>query len=218
MNWQELFVTGTWGFWALVMLETALLIVLIEWGKGRWATLSFVVTLLALHFLGDWNVPGYLREHPLILLGGAAGYFGLGTLWGVVKWWLYVRDQRAQYDELRADFCHEFKVEGAIPERLQSRWQERLQTAARRGRRIEIRPKARQHKGRILTWMSYWPWSLAWTALNDPIHKAFRTIYYHMHDYLQEISDNAFRGVERDFPGDEPRDLPRKSETETPAA
>lgn len=218
MDWQELFVTGTVGFWALVLIETALLIVLIEWGKGRWATLSFAVTLLALFFLGNRNAPDYLLQHPLIAVAAMIGYFGLGTLWGTAKWWLYVRDQRAMYDELRTDFCQEFKLDGVIPERLQPRWLERLQNAARAGRRIEVRPKARQHKGRILTWMSYWPWSFAWTILNDPVRKAFRFIYHHIHDYLQEISDNAFRGVEHDFPNGDPRDYPRRSETDAPAA
>lgn len=218
MNWQEVFALGAPGFWGLVLLETALLIVLIEWGKGGWATLSLVASLLALHFLGDLNVPGHVRQHPLVVPVAVLAYFALGTLWAIAKWWLYVRDQRARYDELRADFCHEFKVEGAIPERLQQRWLERLQSAAARGRRVEVRPKARQHKGRILTWMSYWHWSLAWTTLNDPVRKLFRLIYHHIHDYLQEISDHAFKGVENDFPGDGPREFPRKSEADAPAA
>jgi hypothetical protein len=53
--------------------------------------------------------------------------------------------------------------------------------------------------------MAYWPWSLLWTVLNDPVRKSCRVIYHYIHDYLQEISNNAFRGVEHDFPdGHEP--------------
>jgi hypothetical protein len=48
--------------------------------------------------------------------------------------------------------------------------------------------------------MSYWPWSLSWTILKDPVRKAFSTIYHHIAVYLQEISDRAFKGIEADLP------------------
>jgi hypothetical protein len=205
MQWTELFVAGAPAFWALLVVETILLIALIELGKGALATLSFVAALLLLYFLGDTNVLGFALHHPLLLPLGAISYFAIGTCWAIAKWWLYVRDQRSGYDELRTDFCHEHRLDGTIPERLQQAWLERLQASASRRRRIEIRPRARQHKGNILTWMAYWPWSLGWTILNDPVRNAFRFVYHHIHDYLQEISDHAFKGVEQDFPrgGDE---------------
>lgn len=201
MNWQEFFAVGSIGFWALIALETGLLIFLIEWGKGTFATLSLALTLGLFYFLGDVNIFGFIVHHPITMVLGAIVYFAAGTAWSVAKWWLFVRDMRGRYDDLRADFCHEHGVDGPIPERLQGLWLERLDNAARRGRRIEVRPRARQHRGRIVTWMTFWPWSTVWTLLNDPVRQAFSLIYRHMHDYLQEISNKAFQGVEDDFPG-----------------
>ena len=59
---------------------------------------------------------------------------------------------------------------------------------------------ASRNKAKILRWMSYWPWSFAWTMLKDPIRKAFLTIYRDIAAHLQKISDRAFRGVEADLP------------------
>jgi hypothetical protein len=197
MNWTEIFVVGSPWFWLLLAAEAALLIAFIEWGKGWFATLSLVGTLALLQWLGDVNVLGFVNHHPLLLVLGVVGYFALGTVWSVARWWLHVREERLRYDEARADFCHDHELDGSIPESLQEDWQAYLKS---RKRRVEIRPKARRHKGRILMWMAYWPWSMFWTILNDPVRKAFRFIFHHIHDYLQEISDNAFKGVEQDFP------------------
>jgi hypothetical protein len=48
--------------------------------------------------------------------------------------------------------------------------------------------------------MSYWPWSLLWTILDDPVRKAFLGIYHYIQEFLQEISDRVFQGIEVDFP------------------
>jgi hypothetical protein len=210
MNWMELFAVGSIGFWLLLLVETVLLVALIERNKGAFATLSLAATLLLLHFLGDLNVYGFVVQHPLTLLAGVAGYFAAGTCWSVAKWWLYVRDQRSRYDELRYDFCQEHRLDGTIPEELQPRWLEVLAAANANGRKVEVRPQARRHKGQVLTWMTYWPWSLVWTVINDPVRKAFLEIYRHMHDHLQAISDRAFRGVEADFPAESAAGRPQE--------
>src|SRR5262245_3868069 len=197
MQWFELFNVGSPWFWLLLAAEAALLIALIEWGKGGLATLSLVGVLALLQFMGDANLLSYANHHPLLLVFGVVGYFAVGTVWAVMRWWLYVHEHRIRYDEAKAEFCDDRRLDGTIPAHLQEDWLEYL---SNRRRKVEIRPRARQHKNSILTWMAYWPWSMFWTILNDPVRKACRFIYRHIHDYLQEISDNAFKGVEADLP------------------
>jgi hypothetical protein len=48
--------------------------------------------------------------------------------------------------------------------------------------------------------MCYWPWSVSWTILKDPVRKAFLIIYHNLAEHLQEISDRAFKGIEADLP------------------
>jgi hypothetical protein len=205
MNLPEIFLVGSLWFWLLVVAEVIVVFVLLEWDRGALATVTFLATLLLLQFLGDVNIYGYVIQHPLTVALGAAGYFALGTLWATAKWWFYVREQRAAYDELRSAFLriHLLETQGPMPEGFQHQWQHCLALARKNGRRLDVRPLAAGHKAGILRWMSYWPWSFSWTMLKDPVRKAFLTIYHNIAEYLQQISDRAFKGVEADLPPEE---------------
>jgi hypothetical protein len=204
MNWPEIFVVGGLWFWLLLAAEAVILLVLLEWEQGTVATLTLVATLLALQLLGDVNVAGYVVRHPWVAVFATLGYFATGTGWAIAKWWFYVREQRAWYDELRAAFLRVlgYERDSAMPEGLRLQWQSCL-ASARERRRLDVHPLAAGHKAQIVRWMSYWPWSATWTLLRDPVRKAFFAIYRQIADLLQEISDKAFRGVEADLPPEE---------------
>jgi hypothetical protein len=65
--------------------------------------------------------------------------------------------------------------------------------------RLREAPQVRLHKGDIMLWMTYWPFSGLWTLINDPIRKVFRTIYTHIAKSLQAISDRMSKGVTADL-------------------
>jgi hypothetical protein len=202
MHWHEIFLVGSLWFWLLLAVEMLLLIVLLEWDRGLLATLSLAGTLLALQFLGDVNIYGYVIEHPFTLAAGVLAYFALGTLWAVGKWWFYVREQRACYDELRSAYVRVHGVEAAdgMPAHLQEEWSRCIEAARKNYRPLDVHPLAARHKRQIVAWMAYWPWSATWTLLKDPVRKAFQSIYHHVQGHLQEISDRAFKGIDADLP------------------
>jgi hypothetical protein len=214
MNGLEIFVVGGLWFWLLLAGETILLFVLVERDRGALATASFLATLLLLQFLGDVNIYGYAIRHPWTVALGAAAYFALGTLWAIAKWWFHVREQRARYDELRSAYLRVYRLgpHEAMPQELQQQWQHCLEQARKGRRHLEVRPLAARHKAEIVRWMSYWPWSFAWTMLKDPIRKAFLAIYRAIAGSLQRISDRAFQGVEADLPP--ARELPIAERTD----
>lgn len=61
---------------------------------------------------------------------------------------------------------------------------------------FEYKPNPRRYKGRITTWMTYWPWSLVWTMINDPIRKAFNMIFRKLSTVFSGISEGAFKGMD----------------------
>ena len=61
---------------------------------------------------------------------------------------------------------------------------------------FEYKPRPNKHKARILTWMTYWPFSFIWTMLNDPIKRLMKAIYYKIAGFLTRISDRIFAGAE----------------------
>ncbi len=81
----------------------------------------------------------------------------------------------------------------ASAEWRRARWDERLRGAGFRG---SIPPRARDNKARIIAWMTYFPASMAWTLVNDPIRHAIEFLYNRVGKLLQSMSDRTFRGVE----------------------
>lgn len=55
------------------------------------------------------------------------------------------------------------------------------------------KPEPDQYKGRIVSWIIYWPPSMFWTILNDPIRKIGKAIYNWMAGTLKRISDHVWK-------------------------
>jgi hypothetical protein len=203
-----LFAIGSFWFWLLLAIHFCVLLALIEYEKVGWATTTMIATFAALYFLGDFNVVSAVLHNPATAALVAGGYFVAGTAWSVVKWWFYVRNCREEYDKKKAAFLARNAVDGTvIPDALKKQWKDELENdyrySSRRDRRTSfangIIPKAGDHKGRIMCWMCYWPWSAVWTLINDPVKRLFKQIYLQIQGLLQSISNRAFRGVENDL-------------------
>lgn len=62
------------------------------------------------------------------------------------------------------------------------------------GRRcLIVKPEPENYKGRIISWIIYWPASMFWTLLNDPIRKLGRQLYYMIAGVLKRISDSVWK-------------------------
>ncbi len=189
----ELLVLGGFWFWALLAAATALLLVALECRQAFWAVVAVVVPLLLLQFLGGIPVLLWPWRHPGASLLAGIGYFLAGALWSIAKWWFHVAAQRRRYDEIRQTFCRERELKhgSPIPADSQSDFRNALYG-------VEVPPRARDHKGEIFLWIGYWPWSVLWTLLNDPIRRLIEHIYHQIVGLLDWISTRAFRGTEQD--------------------
>lgn len=198
-----LFALGTFWFWVLVAVHFCVLLALIEYEKTGWATFTMIATFAALYFLGDFNVITAALRNPGLTAALAGGYFAAGTAWSVAKWWFFVRRCREDYDKQKAEFLRHNGIEGtAIPDNLKTKWKESLGYGYGRNshrRSDNVIPKAGDHKSRIMAWMCYWPWSMVWTLINDPVKRVFKQIYLQIQGIMQSISNRAFRGVEDDL-------------------
>ena len=85
-----------------------------------------------------------------------------------------------------------------VPPEMRAAWQAIVNSGyyVLNRQNISIKPpRPNDHKSTILTWMTFWPASLAWTMLNDPVRAAFRHIYTWLSRTLQDISNRAFAEV-----------------------
>ena len=56
-------------------------------------------------------------------------------------------------------------------------------------------PSAKNYKKDIIVWMSYWPWSMVWTILNDPIKRFFNYVYLKFSTLYQKLADMMFEDI-----------------------
>lgn len=195
----ELFVVGTFWFWALLIAEIILLFVFVEFENGVGATISLLIFGAALQWCGNVDIISFIAQNPLKVLAILGAYAILGSLWGVVKWWVYCRDKLEEYNDVKADFLqsHGCNDTTMVPESLRSQWASFVRSLS--DRQFGKPPRAADNKSRIIRWMSFWVISLIWTVLDDFVKRVFKVIYYKIAGFLQRISDRMFADVSKDF-------------------
>jgi len=184
----EFFIIGGIWFWLL----TAVVIIALIWEtsceRPGLAIATFLFYCALIHFFGNASFFSNIQAHPEIVYIGLPTYFAAGAIWGVVKWILYVKRKSIRYKEDRLSFLLQCKVEGAtidtrVPDRLRNTWQ-----SSNWGAREHAKPMVRYNKGKVLTWMGFWPVSVLWSIIDEP----WRYIYDAIHDLLQRVSDRIY--------------------------
>ena len=181
-----------WG-WIILVVAFIVITALVENDKGFWAflgTLLSVILLCGGHFDSALH---FIAANPGKVVLMILSYFVLGTVWSILKWFLYVNRQLEKYNERKAHWLHNENLTAITTSEQALDFKRHLGTFG------ELSPQVREHKSDILLWMTYWPFSCLWTLINDPIRKIFRTIYVHITTSLQAISDRMFKGVVADL-------------------
>lgn len=196
---MELFAFGTFWFWSLLIVANIVLLFTIEYHRSFLATFTTAIFLAILHFWGGISVFSYLLQHPMQALVCFIGYFVTGSLWAIAKWWFHITSERRRYNERKQEFCERngLAYENPIPAGHREKW---LVEVNRHGSSIEMVPKAHNHKAEIYLWITWWPWSMVWTLINDPVRRLCRFIYFKLAGTFNEMSKRVFTGTENDLP------------------
>lgn len=200
MVFLEFLAVGTIWFWAVLLLCGIAVSELVDRDRGGAATLVALLTLGALAILGDFNPLAWAMENPTLAALFVPGYLLAGAAWGWLKFAWFARARRRKADAILASFLHQRGIaDGA---KLTSDDERDLRYELdRQGLVGSVRPLVKEHRGKIIAWMSYWPASILWTLINDPVRRAFVEIYERMGNALQAASDRAFRGADDRLPG-----------------
>lgn len=188
---QGLLVFGGFAFWAFIAFIALLMFVSVEKESGLWATGTLAGALALLYFFGDISpVTAWLSAHWPIAI---PIYFGVGTAWAVAKWWFYLRNRRERVLQLKTEFQRSNNISTAdIPESLRRDWYSYAGSYA-------SVPQASDNKSRIMLWIGYWPFSMLWTLISDPVMRVLRAVYNSIGGLLQRMSDAMFKDVESDM-------------------
>jgi hypothetical protein len=221
---MEFIVLGGVIFWILTSLLLIGVFASIHHERGSWATAGLVAYFLILAVFGSFDLTGFVFRNPIMLLVIAAGYFLLGIAWTFVKWHFFVSTQRRKFDAYKTEWLEKQGItDGVMPDEMKKRWTEAAREYAkngpdhggeygkgrsyisenqlRTGTQIldAIKPKVSRNKGRIIFWLSYWPFSFLWTFLADGVMAVWEYIYHGIGKKLQRVSDSKFKNAGDDF-------------------
>ena len=192
----NLFVAGTFWFWALIIAEMVLLFVFVNYENGVGALVSLIAFACCLQFFGDTDLWKLVSENPLWTGVILAGYLLLSVPWGVFRWAMFCRDKLEDYEDKKADFLRKKGQPNAkvVPVEFREEWKQYVANTKdyHTGQTIADPPLARQHKGFITRAMALWVIDAVWWILGDMCVRIWKTIYNRIAGMLQHISDSMF--------------------------
>jgi len=171
-----MFLGGAW-FWILIGIALGAITISVEARRpnGVYATIAFLAGMVVFMSAGSWGnfhlAVVYAQQNPLSLIGWIALYLLIGLLWSAVRWQVYLRNKRRRIlDELRSS------ITGTVF-----------------GART---PTASEHRDDIIMWMSFWPFSIWWRIIEDPVRWAFVSLYEWCEAGFDRIAKASFAEVE----------------------
>ena len=203
------FVIGAIGFWALVGCLTVLIFWNIEKEEVGFVTFILLVATWLVCWANGIPLLSLMVQNWPITLGIIAGYFVTGTGWAIGKWYFYISRYRYAYDEIKDRWFNKLGVKHV----------EAFNESQRKDFRIEVAQKFRELSGKylytdstdfafplaserksaILGWMMYWPFSMTWTLINDPVKRAFIAIYRHISGGLDRMTQRITGDIQNEL-------------------
>jgi hypothetical protein len=193
----EFFAVGAFGFYLLLFL----LFVLITAFEENDKDISALITLIAGFAFCQWvchlQVFHWIGHHILGTIGYVLLYFAFGGLWGLFKWVLFLRTRLEDYKRVKEGFSAWKEASPAWKGKEYTALKDFLQERGATG--MMKPPQVRDYKGKVTHWMTYWPFSLIWFLIHDPITRFFKTLFNFMSGTFQSISNRMFASVEKDL-------------------
>jgi len=183
-------------FWIVMVLGFLGLIWTTETESPLLAATIVGASALVAHSIFGVSIFALVASNPLIAIGALFGYLVAGVLWAFPKWYFFVRNRRDQYLNqirgfLRGCGYDQWDSATTVPDEYLDRYFKQFGQ-----RRRSIIPLARDHKSRIIHWMAWWPFSMIWTLINDPIRHMFRWTWETLRGTFDAIARSAMGGIE----------------------
>jgi len=87
----ELFIVGTFWFWALIVVSFTILVCLSEEASPGWATGVAIATALILQFFGNVPIFTWLRHNPKEFIFSLFLYLLAGVVYSIGKWSVFIK-------------------------------------------------------------------------------------------------------------------------------
>lgn len=152
----------SWWVFLPALFFAAAMITAAEFESGSVETLLLVALGLYLWYFRDFNVLTWAEHSPGTAIAYVAGYFVLGALYSLYKWWSYMRDNREAFLD---SFSHQQKLDRISDD-----------VTLEEARASFIREHVIE-KSMLLFWMTWWVPCLVVSLVGDVFVKAWKKMY-----------------------------------------
>lgn len=165
-----LFGFGIW-FWAIILVEFCLLTWFVEEEWGIASLVSLAAFILCLWWLADIPIWEWIKNNPARLGMYCLYYVLIGLGWSVGKYYFVLNKMRKYVKEKKEHWlANKEKYEN-----VQTFKQYLEQT---RDNWSNNKTDFEKSTKKLVFWAAFWPTSMFWTILNDPIRKLFKFLIH----------------------------------------
>lgn len=194
-------VFSTFWFWAPIVFLLICTFTGVYREHSWFPGLSLAILVAFFAVATEYNPFAFMYYHPFE--GGmyVLGYLIAGAIWGgIIKWYFYLLNRRDEAREIKLEWA---KSSTGLGDDDFTEWLSERVNGNRNSSKISVYgykassypPKVLENKARILFWISYWPFSVFWTVLNDPLRRIAIAIFNVLSKIMQRMSNRVFKDI-----------------------
>jgi len=196
----SLFVFGAFWFWVALAIVVGVVFWNVEHEDVGLSLFSIAAFTMLVTWANKISLISLLSENLPFVLLCVLGYFALGTGWSIAKWYFFIRRYVYAFREAEAEYMHLNNLTATDPndKRFREFVIDRFNKIPGNYKSLVDTykfPRAAERKKAILGWMMYWPISATWTLINDPVRRAFITIYNYISSSLDRMTARITRDI-----------------------
>ena len=192
---EPLLAVGGIFFYIIVAVFLAVLLGCIEYQKGWWSSILVTAFCLVLYTVFGVNVVTLAVNNPWMIAPYVVGYFVVGSVWACVKWIFYSHKMLDIVKDIKMEYLNRHNISSnVIPEDKKEDFIYKVLANSKYHDEF-YPPKFLKHKADWMMWATYWPLSLFWTMLDQPIKKLWNFIYSNIGQMMQNITDKMFENI-----------------------
>ncbi len=188
--------SSPWVWVLLFALVVAATLSVEAWESGGYATVAFIVTFGLLQWGFKLNVFRAAWANHWSVGEWIVVWYAAGAAWGAIYWTIQAKKRNNRYLEARAHFLKQKEITELTP-KLAVEFAESIKYS--RPTISPVPPSFHDHKGDIMRWMTYWPFSILGYLLHDLAAEVWNYIYTLMGRTYDRIAEYIYRNVKDDI-------------------
>jgi uncharacterized membrane protein len=186
---------GIW-FWALTLAYVlGVIFCLDDETYGLVVFFTLVVGLISYFFGRGKDILDYYMSNPVSFLIHMGVYIGIGALYSVLKWFLFVKGKKNKYLREKETFMGKKSNKEKDAETLKKEWMD--YNGSFKSFIMYLTPS--HNTGKITFWIIYWPFSLLSLFLRDFLREVAAFVMNRLESVYSSISKSQFSDIEEDL-------------------